>query len=51
MGPPHAGTFCECTRITDVSFLQPVPTGCVLQFHAKVCMGGGGRREGGTAAT
>lgn len=32
----HAGRHCEAIALGDVTFKQPVPIGCVLEFRAKV---------------
>lgn len=32
----HAGRHCESMALGDVTFKQPVPIGCVLEFRAKV---------------
>ncbi|KAF8065712.1 grwd1 [Scenedesmus sp. PABB004] len=32
----HAGRHCEAVALGNVTFLQPVPVGCVLELRAKV---------------
>ena len=38
----HTGCHCELVTMGDVTFLQPVPIGCLLEFAAKVGGWGGG---------
>lgn len=32
----HCGSYCEPLAMDDVSFLHPVPIGCILKFESKV---------------
>jgi acyl-coenzyme A thioesterase 9 len=32
----HAGSYCEVLSMADVSFLHPVPIGCIVQLHSQV---------------
>ena len=39
----HAGAYCEVVSMADVSFLHPVPIGCIVQLQAQVGPAGAGR--------